>query len=424
MTLLFSLRSAALLVAVALPLASGCSAEEQGAAHPTDRLDFPVAVTADPGGRIVWVTSGNFDLAWRGGAVLAIDVATHRFVPEAAFEVGSFPGPLTLLTRDGRAVAGYVLSREEDALYHVSLSGPAHAPEVSCAGGRRGAGSGATILHCAASEAITSRKVSRDDETVELVVGPDPVTSVVRASRAQSEPDLLLTGAMVDGNVASFTLDEAGAPTLVGNLDLLSGLFAFAERPSDGRIYASNKLTNALQILDLVHADPDVEPDLTNPWLALAGQVIIPDAIGTDRARDIGVSGDGTRLYATYRSPDTLLIVDISADATGSTANRVIAKVPLARDPGDLEVVPSADGSELVYVACYGADRVEVIDPARAVVVDGVATGAGPYGLAFVDNPSLGVRRLYVAQFNADSVGVIELDPASPYYHTEVAEIR
>ena len=75
-------------------------------------------------------------------------------------------------------------------------------------------------------------------------------------------------------------------------------------------------------------------------------------------------------------------------------------------------------------MACYGADRVEVIDPARAVVVDGVATGAGPYGLAFVDNPSLGVRRLYVAQFNADSVGVIELDPASPYYHTEVAEIR
>jgi len=411
-------------LAVAAVALTGCTSEDLGAPHPVDRLDYPVGVTADPSGRIVWVTSGNFDLAWRGGAVLALDVATNRFIPEAAFEVGSFPGPLTLLERDGRAVAGYILSRDEDALYTVTLGGDPAAPDVACPGGRRGTRAGETILHCGASEAITSRKVSRDGESVELVVGPDPVTALVRKARAPSEPDLLLTGAMVDGNVASYTLAEDGTPTLVGNLDLLGGLYAFAERPSDGRVYTTSKSTNVFQILDVLHPDPDVEADLTNPWLATSGQVIIPESLGTDRARDVAVSGDGTRLYATYRAPDTLVIVDIAADQSGAVANRVIAKVPLARDPGDLAIVPQPDGTELVYVACFNGDRVEVVDPARGAVVDAIRTGGGPFGLAFVSNPDLGIRRLYVAQFDADSVGVIELDPASPYYHTEVAEIR
>ena len=54
----------------------------------------------------------------------------------------------------------------------------------------------------------------------------------------------------------------------------------------------------------------------------------------------------------------------------------------------------------------------------------GEVIARGPFGLAWVNNPDLGINRLYVANFNANSVGVIELDPASPFYHTEVAEIR
>lgn len=405
-------------------LATACSGSESGPPHPVDQLDFPVALTADPGGRLVWVTSGNFDLAWRGGAVLAIDVATNTFVPEAAFEVGGFPGGLTLLERDGRAVAGYILSRDEDSLYQIGFSGPAQAPIVTCAGGKRGTKAGETILHCAADEAFDKQKVSRDGESAELTVGGDPFGALVRLARAASEPDLLLTGAMIDGNVASWTLDDAGTPTLVGNLDLLNGLYAMAENPSDGRIYTTTKSANAFQILQLVHPDPDVEPSLTNPWLALVGQIVVPEAIAVDRARDIAVSSDGTRLYASYRAPSSLVVVDISEDASGSAQNRVIAKIPLSSGPGDLTVVPGDDGRDRVYVSCFNADRVEVVDPQRGQVVDSIRTGDGPFGMAWVNNPDFGINRLYVAHFNADSVGVIELDPTSPYYHTEVAEIR
>lgn len=405
------------------PLLGACTGGETGPAHPVDRLDYPVAVTADPGGRLVWVTSGNFDLAWRGGAVLAIDVATNRFVPEAAFEVGDFPGPLTLLERDGRAVAGYVLSRDEDALYQIGFSGPAQAPVVTCAGSKRGTGDSA-ILHCGADDAFDTEKVSRDGESAELKVGGDPYGALIRLARAESEPDLLLTGAMIDGNVATWSLDAAGVPSLVGNLDLLNGLYAMAESPTDGRIFTTTKSANAFQILQLVHPDPHLEQDLTNPWLAVVGQVVVPESIAVDRARDIAVSSDGTRLYASYRAPSSVVVVDISEDAAGSPADRVIAKIPVASGAGDVVVIPGADGRDRVYVSCFNADKVEVVDPQRGQVVATIATGNGPFGMAYVNNADLGIERLYVAHFSDDSVGVIELDPTSPYHHTEVAEIR
>ena len=68
--------------AVSAVLLMACANPEAGSPHPADALDYPVSVTADPSGEYVWVTSGNFDLSWRGGAVIAIDLATHRFVSD------------------------------------------------------------------------------------------------------------------------------------------------------------------------------------------------------------------------------------------------------------------------------------------------------------------------------------------------------
>lgn len=416
---------ALLLTALALCLGA-CAVDEEGDAHPVDLLDFPVGVTTDPSQRLVWVTSGNFDLAWRGGAVLAIDVATHRFIPELAFEVGSFPGPFRVLERDGRAVAGYILSRADDALFHVTLTGEPGEnaiPTVSCPGGRRGSAAG-SILRCDPDLAISARTAREGNDRADLRVGGDPVGALVRRGRAPSEPDLLLTGAMIDGNAATFALDDDGAPTLVGNLDLLDGLYAFAEDPATGRVYTTSKSTNALQVLQVVRPDPEADVNIANPWLRLVGQVTVPESLAADRARGIATSSDGTRLYASYRSPNSLVVVDISADASGDAADRVIAKIPLGRAPGELVVTEGPTGTDYVYVACFSSDRIDVVDPARGVVVDSIRTARGPFGLTLVDNPELGVRRLYVANFHADSVGVIELDPASPFYHTEVAEIR
>lgn len=412
------------LVAGLVGTMSGCSDELTGSAHPTDRLNFPIGVTADPSGRIVWVVSGNFDLAYRGGAVLAYDVVDNRFLPEAAFEIGSFPGPVALLEKDGEAVAAYVASRADNALYTATLSAGANGPVASCADGER---DGDGILRCPLSGATDNLTVDHDGDDAELTVGADPYNVAVRRARTGGEPDLLLVGGMEDGRLAQLALGPTGAPTLIGQLELGAGLFGLAENPRTGRVYASSKLSSTISVLEVSRREQANNPgvlDVINPWLRLVATVAIPEpALVRDRARDVAISGDGTRLYVTHRTPDSLVILDISDDGRGNPRNRVLHKIAMANDPTAM-AVRQVGGRELLYVSCYRDDRVEVVDPIAGQIIASIKTGAGPSGLAVIDRPDLGVQRLYVALFTDSALGVIELDPSSPFYHTEIAEIR
>jgi DNA-binding beta-propeller fold protein YncE len=403
---------------------SACADGESGSPHPTDRLDFPVSATADPSGRLVWVVSGNFDLAWRGAGILAIDVLENRFVPELAFEIGNFPGALSFLEKDGRAVAGYLTSREEDSLYTLKFGGddPSR-PTVSCTDGKRGADD--QILHCPSTGTVTT--VTASDDT-ELTVGDDPYASLIAPKRRAGDKDLLVVGGLADGKLATLSLAADGTPTLDGNFALGKGLVGLARNPATGRLFASSKLAASIAVLDIARRpwadDPDVA-DPVNPWLALVSTVTLPEQLNArDRARALAISADGTRLYATYRAPDSLVILDIADDGQGNPRNRVLHRVSLADDPNDIEVVQGPDGTELLYVSCFRGNRIEVIEAKSGVVLGSVKVGLGPSDMAVIDRPDLGVRRLYVALFNANAVGVVELDPASPYYHTEIAEIR
>lgn len=417
-----------LLLALALSAFSACSDGLTGSAHPTDRVNYPLSVTADPSGRLLWVVSGNFDLAYRGAAVLGYDVVDNRFIPEVAFELGTFPGPFKLLERNGQAVAGFIASRAENTLYSVTLSGDPTAPTVACADGERGEADGPnSILRCRKSGAISTRTVSDNDASVQLTVGEDPYNITIRKAKNGIDPDLLIVGGMGNGRLAQLSINQTGVPTLIGQFDLGNGLYGLVENPATGRIYTSSKLSSALSVLEVARREKTDEPgvlELANPYLRLVASVSIPEpAIVRDRARDLAISKDGTRLYATYRTPDSFITLDIADDGRGNPRNRVLNKIAMSNDPTAM-ALHEVDGQELVYVSCFRADRIEVVDPIAGQVIASIKTGAGPSGLTIIDRPDLGVRRLYVALFTDQAIGVIDLDPASPFYHTEIAEIR
>lgn len=419
----------ALLVSLGLISLSACERPATGPHHPIDQLDYPVSVTADPSGELVWVTSGNFDLAWRGGAVLAIDVKDHSFITAETDEgavpvgaqIGSFPGPMELLERDGRAVAGYVLSRTDAALYQIQLSGSPTAPLVTCPGGAR-AESG--LMTCPVGSALDEVPFTNaEDEADTLDLGTDPYGALVYDMNPE-EPALLLTGAMVEGTVAMFELDAEGAPLALAELDITGGLLDFASNPLTGRIYASHKFSNAISVLAIAPRDPQ---DLTAPvQLEKLGNIPLPSSlVSSDHARGLEVSPDGRRLYAAYRAPSSVIVMDVSDQASSSPDERVLAKVPVHSRPADVAVAAASHGlPELVYVSCYLGDRIDVVDPALGLVVDTIAAGDGPSGMAFVQNDDLGIRRLYVANFHGQSMGVIELNPGSSAFHTQIAEVR
>lgn len=428
--------------ALALCFVTACKRRELGSPHPGDAFSYPVAVTADPGGHLIWVTSGNFDLAWRGGAVLAMDIVTHDFVLDAAgnpvgFQVGGFPGPFVIATRANNPAIrdGYILSRQENALYHVVLSGDPDAPEIACEGGVR---MKTGILDCPGTEDLDPLRLkdpALDGKVREITLGEDPYSVMLhRAAPGQSD-DLLLTSAFIDGTTAIFTVED-GAPQLVDSTRLSTGLYSFAENPKTGRIYATSKSSTTIEVLEVRAPDPDAEPIVNSKGVVLAPHpelirqrsIAIPTAFLGDTGRGLAFSTDGNTLFVAYRSPSSVVMIDVSVGPNGVPLDRVIAKIPVGSRPSAITVVPAIAGNpeatELVYVTCQGADRVDVIDPAIAQVVDHIRTGQDPFDIAFISAPDLGLRRLYVANFLAETVGVIELDPASPFYHVEVAELR
>ena len=349
-----------LLATAALGLAilsmPACDRPASGPHHPVDQLDYPVAVTADPSKKLVWVVSGNFDLAWRGGAILAIDVVDHSFVkaetedglvPVGA-EIGSFPGPMELLVRDGRAVAGYVLSRTESALFQIQLSGDPGAPVVDCPGGKR-AESG--LMVCPAESAIDEQPITNQAQEADtLDLGIDPYGAMVH-DIGEADRSLLLTGGMVDGNVALFELDAVGTPTGLAELDITGGLLDFVANPLTGRIYASHKHSNAISVLAL--APPNSADDGGILRLEKLGTIPLPaNVLSIDHGRGMALSPDGRRLYAAYRAPSSVLVIDVSDQASAEPSERVLAKIPVHSRPSDVVVAPAGHGlPELVYAA-------------------------------------------------------------------------
>lgn len=429
----------------ALGLLAACANPDAGNPHPPNVLDYPLAVTADPSGDHIWVTSANFDLAWRGGAILAIDVTNHTYVSDGdtpaeglpgVAQVGGFPGPVHLLERDGEAVSAYVLSRADDSLYHLNITTDNGLPQLDCEGA---AVQENGVIACNSSQAFHSGSYPVDGETAEGSVGPDPYGAIVHHARDGGDQDLLLTGAMIDGNIAVFGLGlqgGQGTPRLLTETNITNGLFAFAQSPKTGHIITGHKSLNVFNVLRVV-PPPANEADPTlydTPTLEIVKTIVVPAGVVRDYARGLAVSSDGTRLYAAYRSPSSLLVLDIAAGAEATPDERLLAKIPLGHAPADVVVVPAevthASGkacrhpTELVYVSAYGNERIDVVDPNLGVVVDTIQTRQGPFGMDYICNPDKHIDRLYVALFHEQSVGVIELDATSPYRHTLVAEIR
>ena len=419
---------------ITLWLLVGCGPTEDGLPHPPNVLDYPVAVTADPSGSLLWVTSGNFDLAWRGGAVLALDVTSHDFIfdederPVAA-QVGGMPGPVQILSREGRADSLYVLSRTTDALYHLSLSGQTAAPVMACEGGVNAAGGG--ILECPEETAITKMTITgTDGEDRETTLGEDPYGLLLFRSPELPGVDLLLTASMGLGGTSSqltlFQIDEDGAPVPVDSINLSGGLVSMAAHPVTGRIYTSHKLINSFHVLEV--QGPNAEDLSPTPQLQVVDVLSVPfqNSLGAveSHGRELAFSPDGERLYAAFRSPASLVVINLGEDSEGSHSDSVVAKIPLSGPPGDVLVAPAnGDLPELVYVSGFGSDQIDVIDPIHGVMVHSIPTGRGPYGMTLLQDDDSGLRRLYVSLFYDHAVGVVELNPLSPYLHSQIAQV-
>lgn len=254
--------------------------------------------------------------------------------------------------------------------------------------------------------------------------------------------DLIGVSHLRGTNVSAITVPSGDISSAsLGFAELISGSNDVAVRPGTQDFYVAGRLSREVAIF--------------RPFLNDAGQVeaiIDRGAINLNHltnvvdARALEFEPDGETLYVATRNPDALHIIDLGPrdPQTGTgVLGRVVDSIPLEREPSDVVRHVRSDGKVLLYIPCFRADLIQVVDPALGAIVDEIQLGASPYAFDFdrgdrCVNPDLPCRG-YVTLFDdlaraggscneerdetCGSVGVIDLDPTSNRYHQLIAKI-
>jgi len=468
-------RGARLLLAAALATLSvaGCAETEKGIPHPIDRLHFPTTLAADPDGRFLYVVSSNFDVRYRTGAVTAIDLDTWELLPETAIGIGHFGGEIAVhpVAGDGYRAVGYVTSRAGRSLQWFTISdgaaadGEGGAPIVDC-GLDEGAAEDGEVRECQDDHTVTGaerKRLPRDDEGldpeqiaaaddagVDMSLGLDVYGVTVFPAHGGVSDYLLVTnprngelsvfhiqgGYPVDpdtpGQAAGDRLaagdgprSAPGEPVYLEDVFVVGGAFAVALTPEGDEAYATSRFANGVTPFEITEfPDPD-GGDRRWPQVRTEGPVVIANStLVGDFGRELVFDRSGARAYLAYRNPSSVVLLDTARDEAGRRSNRVLDLVDVGLQPTALALAATGPGgTDRLYVVCYGAEELWVLDPDTLNVEDVLDLPGGQFDLVVLPDAD-GRRRGYLTMFELDAVAVVDLDPTSPFFHQPIAYIR
>lgn len=139
----------------------------------------------------------------------------------------------------------------------------------------------------------------------------------------------------------------------------------------------------------------------------------------------VGVSPDGNRVYVT-RSSGSSNVAVIDTDPSSSNFRQVITIVSLTGNNAQ-GITVSPDGTR-AYVANSSSSFASVIDTATNTEVDmdpitpgiqGIEVGSRQFRVVISPDG----KRLYLSKIFANRLSVVDLDPLSPNFQTEIASI-
>ena len=256
----------------------------------------------------------------------------------------------------------------------------------------------------------------------------------------------LVVGHLAAGQVSLIDLlgvpyvSDVSAPFFAANLRSERGAFGLARLgKGDGAIYY---LTSSLipQVATF-YVGSSPTGDAVSPGLAFTFGGAF--ASGTD-SRALVIDPGGQRAYLAQNAPPQLAVLDLRVDQPdthGLPANKIVSAVDICQEPSNMVlrqrlVAASATTSTLnskLYVSCFVANQLMVINPDLSLVDETILVGRGPSEMAFnftgpetdvADQlPAPAHRYAYVALYNESTIAVIDLEPGSPTENRMVARI-
>ncbi|MBP7125487.1 YncE family protein [Myxococcota bacterium] len=378
------------------------------------RFSFPTAVVADPDGDFAYVVSTNFDSFWQRGWVTPVRLDPPEVLSDAILQVGSFGGDLVLDRRPDGSTRGYLSLRDGDALawFGIGREGEDRRPALACE--LAGKSSGQAV--CLEDDALVLQGTIRDEEgdaldnrdPFALALGSPVIEEDDQGAEQRHRP--LYVGSLQDGVVMVLDVPDEGLPVVQGHLLWDPGLHSLVEVSlGDGRraVYGTTRNRNAIHSAVVTREDGAFRLSPRMPW------TVPTIAASGDYGRGIAPSGDGRRLYVSWRSPAALLVLEL--DREGLLAMGRL--VPLSGSPGQVAVHRRSDGRETVWVTDFAGDSVYGVDPEEETVLARVAVGEGPYGIAIAGDRAL------ITNFESQDVSVLDLNPGEPDRAHEIARI-
>ena len=261
-------------------------------------------------------------------------------------------------------------------------------------------------------------------------------------TRADGAPySRLVVGHRAAGQVSLINLlgvpnvSDVSPPFFVANTAQQRGAFGLARLgQGDGAIFY---LTSSLipQVATFtIGSSPTGDAVSPGPTFTFGGAF----ASGAD-SRALVTDPNGKRAFLAQNAPPQLAVLDLRLDQPethGLPANKIVSAVDICQEPSNLVLrqrLSAAGVGSKLYVSCFVANQLMVVDPDLSVVDETILVGRGPSEMAFnftgaeteagEQLPTPTHRYGYVALFNESTIAVIDLQPGSPTENRMVARI-
>jgi hypothetical protein len=204
-----------------------------------------------------------------------------------------------------------------------------------------------------------------------------------------------------------------------------AGAFAIAPRTRGDRSSFWYVTSRASSSIASFVVSPTDDIGLTFGFGVSAG----PFATGDD-VRGVVFDQGGDRAFFLDNRPPAVFMVDTRIEpSTGLPRNQVIDIVPVCLGASHLDVRSFVDQGRTVtrvYVACFTAGQLLVIDADLATVIAVSNIGQGPFDLTFNFGPGMAEparHRAYVSNYVDATISVVDLEPGSPTENRVIATI-
>jgi hypothetical protein len=417
----------------------------------TPRLFFPTGMAVTGDGKLL-VANGNFNHAFEGGTVVSLQPAwidsvfasTLRCetvavgsnpacdfqIPTSAFlgvaMIGNYAGPLVL---DEAGTTAYTGSRDSNRLNGVSLlpDGKLYcrnraAGDVDCRGGIVDLSRAATLEGPYSIVPGVARLPGSDADArvlfvsaliphVDEILGGTMFTSATVAALDMADPSQVRFSMLASNQFAAS--GTGVGPMIFDSVRrrlLLSGCYQRVGSGSGGEpgsIKCSG--VNTLRVLD-VDAGPAAQVriydiSVTPSSGTTSGLLLGPD----DPARKI----PATTLWATVRSPDALLEIDLPTQGSLRPTLRRLVSLPIS--PADLVRIPRPGAADLIAVASTRLGAVVIYDTGvQEVVAQIERLGDTPFTIKALPAPA-GTARLAVSVFGDCRLAFIHVPLDKPW---------